>query len=57
MLSSQKCNVTNHGFALNIWLYLPHALMDFNQSWVIDATWEPSFVDVVKGHISRSKVI
>ena len=42
---------------VNIWLYLPHALMDFNQSWVIDATWEPSFVDEVKGHISRSKVI
>ena len=37
--------------------YLPHALMDFNQSWVINATWEPSFVDEVKGHISRSKVI
>ena len=31
--------------------------MDFNQSWVIDATWEPSFVDKVKGYISRSKVI
>ena len=42
---------------VNIWLYLPHALMDFNQSWVIDATWEPSFVDEVKGNISRSKVI
>ena len=28
--------------------------MDFNQSWVIDAIWEPSFVDAVKGHISRS---
>ena len=28
-----------------------------NQSWVIDATWELSFVDKVKGHISRSKVI
>ena len=42
---------------VNIWLYLPHGLMDFNQSWVIDATWEPSFVDVVKGHISRSKDI
>ena len=27
------------------------ALMDFNQSWVIDATWEPSFVDEVKGHV------
>ena len=25
--------------------------MDFNQSWVIDATWELSFVDEVKGHI------
>ena len=42
---------------VNIWLYLPHALMDFNQSWVIDATWKPSFVDEVRGHISRSKVI
>ena len=42
---------------VNIWLYRPHALMDFNESWVIDATWEPSFVDEVKGHISRSKVI
>ena len=42
---------------VNFWLYLPHALMDFNQSWVIDATWEPSFVDEVKSHISRSKVI
>ena len=41
----------------NIWVYLPHALMNFNQSWVIDATWEPSFVDEVKVHISRSKVI
>ena len=30
---------------VNIWLYLPHALKHFNQSWVIDATWEPSFVD------------
>ena len=26
--------------------------MDFNQSWVIDATWEPSFVDEVKGQMS-----
>ena len=34
-----------------------HALMHFNWSWVIYATWEPSFVDKVKGHISRSKVI
>ena len=39
---------------VNKWLYLPHALMDFNQSWVTDTTWEPSFVDEVKGHISRS---
>ena len=28
---------------------LPHALMDLNQSWVKDATWEPSYVDEVKG--------
>ena len=31
--------------------------MDFNQSWVIDATWESWFVDEVKGHISRFKRI
>ena len=29
--------------------------MDFNQSWVIDATWEPSFVDEVKFHIIKVK--
>ena len=27
------------------------------QTWVIDATWEPSYVNEVKGHIPRSKVI
>ena len=43
--------VVCHEKRVNISLYLPHALMDFNQCWVIDATWEPSFVDVVKGHI------
>ena len=42
---------------VNIWLYLPHALVDFNQSLVIDAIWEPASVDEVKSHISRSKVI
>ena len=42
---------------VNIWLCLPHALINFNQSWVIDVTWGPSFVDEVRGHISRSKVI
>ena len=31
--------------------------MDFDQSWVIGATWEPSFVDEIKDHIPRSKVI
>ena len=36
---------------------LSHALMDFNRSCIIYATWEPSFVDEVKYHISRSKVI
>ena len=30
---------------------------DCNQTWAIDATWEPLLVDKVKGHISRSKVI
>ena len=41
---------------VNICLYIPHTLMDFNQTWVIGATWGPSFVDEVKGHISGSKV-
>ena len=31
--------------------------MDLNQSWTIGKTWEPSFVDEVQGHISRSKVV
>ena len=31
--------------------------MDSNQSWVIDATQVPSFVDEVKDHIPISKVI
>ena len=30
---------------------------DWNQTWVIDATWEPSLVDKIKSYISRSKVI
>ena len=34
-----------------------HMHRDFNQSSAIDATRKPSFVDEVKGHISRSKVI
>ena len=42
---------------VNIWLYFPHALVDFNQSWVIDAIWKPAFVDKIWGHLSRSKVI
>jgi len=27
-----------------------------NETWDIDATWEPSHVHEVKGHIPRSKV-
>ena len=42
---------------VNIWLYLPHALMDFDQSWFIDATWKPSYSDEVKVHIWKAKVI
>ena len=42
---------------VNIWLYLPHALMDSNKSWVIDATWKLSYVDEVRGHLSRSNFI
>ena len=30
---------------------------DWNQTWVIGATWAPSLVDEVKDHISRSRII
>ena len=30
---------------------------DWNQTWFIDIIWEPSYVHVLKGHISRSEVI
>ena len=30
---------------------------DWNQTWCIDTLWDPLNVHVVKGHISRSKVI
>ena len=41
---------------VNICLLLLHTLMDYNQTWVIGATWQPTFVDGVKGHTLRSKV-
>ena len=34
---------------VNIWLHLPHVLVNLNQTWVIDATWVPLF-------LMRSKV-
>ena len=61
--------VVCHEKRVNIWLYLPHDLVDFNQSWVIGATWKPSYtwfidkiwkpsyVHAVKDHKSKSKVI
>ena len=30
---------------------------DWNQTWFIDTLWDPSYVHVIKGQISRSKVI
>ena len=39
---------------VNIPLNLQHALVDFNQNWVIDTTWGPSFVDKVKVHLRTS---
>ena len=38
-------------------LYLWHAVMDQVQTWVLGVTWEPSYVNEVKGHIPRSKVM
>ena len=45
---------------VNIWLYLPHALMDFNQSWVIcnmgtlTCWWGQRSHIKVKGHLRSS---
>ena len=30
---------------------------DYNQTWIIDALWEPSSYDALRGHMTRSKVI
>ena len=30
---------------------------DYNQTWIIDALWEPSRYDALRGHMTRSKVI
>ena len=30
---------------------------NYNQTWIIDALWEPSRYDVLRGHMTRSKVI
>ena len=40
-----------------VFIYIPHNFMDFNQTWVITPTWEPSFVDEVRALIPRSKAI
>ena len=37
--------------------FLFHTMTNCNQTSVIDATWKPSYVNEVKGHIPRSKVI
>ena len=49
--------VGNDIYQANIWLYLPHVSIDITQSWIIDAAWEPTFVDEFKCYISRSKVM
>ena len=33
------------------------SLRDYNQTWIIDALWEPSRYDALRGHMTRSKVI
>ena len=30
---------------------------DYNQTWIIDALWEPSHYDALRRHMTRSKVI
>ena len=30
---------------------------DYNQTWIIDALWDPSRYDALRGHMTRSKVI
>ena len=30
---------------------------DYNQTWIIDALWEPSRYNAFRGHMTRSKVI
>ena len=30
---------------------------DYNKTWIIDALWEPSRYDALRGHMTRSKVI
>ena len=42
---------------VNVCIYFPHTLMDFNETWVIDVRWKPLFIDEAKGHIPRAKVI
>ena len=32
-------------------------ISDYNQTWIIDALWEPSRYDALRGHMTRSKVI
>ena len=32
-------------------------MSNWNQTWLIDTLWDPLYVYVFKGHISRSKVM
>ena len=40
-----------------IWVSFEKLKFDLDQTWFMDIKWEPSYVDEVKGHIPRSRVI
>ena len=39
---------------VNNYLSFEKLKFNWNQTWVIDATWEPSYVNEVKGHLKSS---
>ena len=39
------------------WSPLKSFKSDWDQTWFMDIKWEPSYVDEVRGHIPRSRVI
>ena len=42
---------------VNVLMPIEKLTPDWKQTWIKAAIWQPSYVDEVKGHILRSKVI